>query len=603
MSYVGTRQHTQTAIHDLQKHGDSHPRNRHVGPTSDTPAGGRRDAMDTDTEPVETIPGGTAETPSLPDPASWTPEPDDMPEAPDLSMWIPTGSDPELDIDQPREGISALVAGAGLLTAVIAGLGVFNIWGGVGLALAGGTAGAGAILGPVALADYKRRLKNGPRKSQNRNGWPLRRPARTSPSGRSGGRTGGMFAGRRGRAAARRAAAASAATGRRATGGRSTAGRSTSATPKAGRLRSAGRKPTNAAGSVGSVGRSTRGSASRSTVGRPAGARPTTLAGRALDRLRRRQEPMRAARQQHRVNQLRNRLREGGDRADARRARRRDRWVRVRRGVGRGLVAATVRPARWFGRQLRRPLVAAWRRIRSSRLARILRVVGVGTLLTMALSSLARSIGDVLRRIPGWMWAPETEEQRAAKAAVLEAQRQEAAARAKPPLVTKPDHVGEPPAVQRPGRPAPSTAPTFLSPARRFDAPAVPTPRPVKGPAMADDVALHPIWETIVDTFRDQLGNWEMPGPGEGVPDTDHLLQTMGPAFRQIGEVVGGFGQKLDSDTFAEAEVSDYVADVALGLTEVGEEGDDVYATWREVQEADIRRHEDPRPAEESANV
>ncbi|WP_047891773.1 hypothetical protein [Micromonospora sp. RV43] len=120
---------------------------------------------------------------------------------------------------------------------------------------------------------------------------------------------------------------------------------------------------------------------------------------------------------------------------------------------------------------------------------------------------------------------------------------------------------------------------------------------------MADGTALHPLWDAIVDTFRDQLGSWEMPGPGEGVPDTDHLLSTMGDAFREIGEIVAAFGQKLDGDTFVEAEVCDYVGDVANSLTAMGDEGDDVYATWREVQDADIQRHENPRPAEESANV
>ncbi|MFG1872054.1 hypothetical protein [Micromonospora arborensis] len=571
-----------------------------------------------DTETVETAPGSASETDGFPDPASWMPEPDEVPDAPDLSMWVPAGSDPELDVEPPHEGIGALVAGAGLLTALIAGLGVFNVWGGVGLAIAGSTAGAGAVFGPVAIADYGRRLKNGARRGHSRNGWSLRRPAAGRGNG-STGRGGRIMPGGRGRAAAaaRRAAATSNGVGKKSgNGAKAARGRLASILPKNGRSASVGRKSTSAARSVGAVGRSTRAAAGRSTVGRSnSGARSLPIVGGLRDRLRRRREPMRAAREQHRVGQLRKRLKERADRADARRQRRHDRRARAGRGLGRGLAAVTIRPARWFGRQARRPFVAAWRRTRSSRLARILRVVGVGTLLSMALSSLARSIGDVLHNIPGWMWTPDTEEQKTAKAAVREAQQtqraQPTAPAQQPPLVKKPNHVlpvwgqtGDPLAVQRPGRPAhPPTSPTFLPPGRRFDAPAVPTPRPLKGHAMADGAALHPVWDAIVDSFRDQLGSWEMPGPGEGVPDTDHLLSTMGDAFREIGEVVSQFAQKLDGDTFVEAEVGDYVGDVALSLTAMGDEGDDVYATWREVQDPDIQRHENPRPAEESANV
>jgi hypothetical protein len=113
---------------------------------------------------------------------------------------------------------------------------------------------------------------------------------------------------------------------------------------------------------------------------------------------------------------------------------------------------------------------------------------------------------------------------------------------------------------------------------------------------------MHVACEHAAESFSESVGGYQMPD-SKAVPDVDDFLGSFGDMFRTMGDSLTGLADSFASDTPVDQAVAEYIREVAAGLTNMGEGGDEVHQTWREANAADIERHESPRPAEEAFNV
>lgn len=560
-------------------------------------------------------------------PAPWA-LPDDDPLEPELSTagWSGPLPGPEGVEDDGSEQRfpTGLVVGGASLASVIAGLGVFSAFGLAGLAVtAAATVAAPAVA--VGVSDYRRRLKTGRwrptqagggrglsdragrlRKATNGRGssrglsagrkfdlgsgggrsGPSAKP-KPSAAGRTPKARGGVFGKGKPGGAARSAGFPSRVAGGMKGGRAGTGGRGSKSAPfgrggwprLGGGLRALAKTPGRAMRSAGRV--VSAANARRAAVSMPTSARPRTA-----------RELLGAVRAASRA-----------------RAKRQQDWYltkwlpamgrKVRRAVGAvaGLPRRTVRalfkrPALAVANATRRRwwLIRHWMLVRR----RWLRIYGADALKRGAVNIFRRLWDEVralIYKVPGWLWAPPASNPASVVGPTPIV-----------PDVHDDEQDSDAPAVARPvRRHRPVPAAVFRSPVD--EPPAIPTPKPVKRGSSVSDQAMHPAWDAVVEAFREYIGGYEMPEGGEGIPDTDNFLGTSGDAFRAMQEVMNGLADRFSGDEPIEEEVSDHWRDCAGGMGAMGEAGDDVYATWRLAQAADLERHENPRPNEQKTNV
>jgi len=109
---------------------------------------------------------------------------------------------------------------------------------------------------------------------------------------------------------------------------------------------------------------------------------------------------------------------------------------------------------------------------------------------------------------------------------------------------------------------------------------------------------MHTVWENAVEAFQAAMSHHP-----ENVEEWDQYFASMGEAFGEFGTATTSGADAIDSETPVEHEVAEYLREVGSGFSSMSDAGGDVYQVWRQANEHDIRRHEEPRPNEASFNV
>jgi hypothetical protein len=221
---------------------------------------------------------------------------------------------------------------------------------------------------------------------------------------------------------------------------------------------------------------------------------------------------------------------------------------------------------RWLKRGRRalayRP--AWWRRLRETGLREV------------ALS-LGASLLNLLKQVPGWVWAPKVRSTKVTPA--------------QPTMVSKPTVVAK----AKPARARPPVDNVMPKPVKRVN---ISKPRmTTKGTGH-----MHSNIEAIVEEFQRGIAGYELPDT-HAVPDVNDFLESFSGMFSQMGDAIVRLGEKWDSDEPVEHSVAEFMKEVGSAVANMGSDADEVYETWRTEHEADIERFENPRNGEEKMNV
>lgn len=193
-------------------------------------------------------------------------------------------------------------------------------------------------------------------------------------------------------------------------------------------------------------------------------------------------------------------------------------------------------------------------------------------------SSLGASLMNLLKQVPGWVWAPRVRETEPSK----------------PAMVAKPK------TEERLARPKPARAPRQVDNVMPKPTKQVHLSKPrmtTKGMGI-----MHANIEGIVEEFQKGIAGYELPDT-HAVPDVNDFLESFSEMFSHMGDAIHSLGEKWDSDEPVEHAVAEFMKEVGNAVSGMGSDADEVYGTWRTEHEADIARFENPRNGEEKMNV